>query len=186
MASKRAKSKGKQINPHYWVFCEGETEEAYVCLLRSHFRLPIEVVTKVIGTSITSRCVNSHKKGKPTTSKDKDFLLYDADRPDVIAKLKQIKDAVLLTSNPSIELWFLLHYKNVACEITTDKCIKEISNRTRKEYKKGCINTVLERKLKEDYPTASDRSKKTKVFDNPSSNVHILLEELERVKKSHK
>jgi len=185
MASKRAKSKGKKINPHYWVFCEGETEEAYVCLLRAFFRLPIEVVPKVLGTSITARCINRHKKGKPTTSKDKDFLLYDADRPDVLNRLKQIKDAVLLASNPSIELWFLLHYKNVTGEITSDRCIKEIANRTRKEYKKGFIDPILERKLKDNYQTASDRSKMTKVFDNPSSNVHIFLEELEKVKKSH-
>lgn len=185
MASKRTKSKGKQIKPHYWIFCEGETEEAYVSLLRVHFRLPIEVVPKVLGTNISSRCITSHKKGKPATSKDKDFLLYDADRPDVIAKLKQIKDTVLLTSNPSIELWFLLHFKNISGEITTDACIKEISNRTRKEYKKGSIDSILESKLKDNFQKASERSKKTRVFDNPSSNVHILLEELDKVKKTH-
>lgn len=184
MASKRTKSKGKQINPHYWVFCEGETEEAYVCLLRAHYRLPIEVVTKVFGTSITARCIKSHKVGKPTTSKDKDFLLYDADRPDVIDRLQKIKDTVLLASNPSIELWFLFHYKNVSAEITSAKCIKEISNRIGKEYRKGFIDPKLERKLKENYPSAIEYSKKTIVFNNPSSNVYILLEELEKVKKS--
>jgi len=139
MASKRAKSKGKQINPHYWVFCEGDTEEAYVCLLRAHYRLPIEVVAKVFGTSISARCIKSHKMGKPSTHKDKDFLLYDADRPDVIRRLAEIKNAVLLVSNPSIELWFLFHYKNISGEITTTKCINEITNRNRKEYKKGFI-----------------------------------------------
>lgn len=185
MAYRRAKSKGKQINPQYWVFCEGETEEAYICLMRAHFRLPIEVVTKVIGSSISARAIKSHKMGKPSTHKDKDFLLYDADRPEIVRRLTEIKDAVLLASNPSIELWFLFHYKNVAGEITTTKCISEISNRTRKEYKKGFIHPILERRLKENYSTACDRSKKTRVFDNPSSNVHILIEELEKVKQSH-
>lgn len=35
--SKRRKSKGKQINPTYWVFCEGETEKEYVSFLRTKF-----------------------------------------------------------------------------------------------------------------------------------------------------
>jgi len=30
MKSKSKASTGKRINPHYWVFCEGETEEAYL------------------------------------------------------------------------------------------------------------------------------------------------------------
>jgi hypothetical protein len=34
MARRRKESKGKKINPTLFVFCEGETEEAYTNLLK--------------------------------------------------------------------------------------------------------------------------------------------------------
>lgn len=38
-------SKGKTMKPNYFVFCEGETEVAYVEMLRAHYRLPIHIVS---------------------------------------------------------------------------------------------------------------------------------------------
>ncbi|MDP4915040.1 MAG: RloB family protein [Saprospiraceae bacterium] len=38
--------KGKVINPTFYVFCEGETEEAYINYLRSKYRLPILIDAK--------------------------------------------------------------------------------------------------------------------------------------------
>jgi len=32
MGRGRKPSKGKKIRPHFWVFCEGQTEEAYFIL----------------------------------------------------------------------------------------------------------------------------------------------------------
>ena len=37
-------SKGKQMKPNFFVFCEGETEIAYVKFLRSLYRAPIQVI----------------------------------------------------------------------------------------------------------------------------------------------
>ncbi|MDA3779646.1 MAG: RloB family protein [Bacteroidales bacterium] len=128
MVSKRYASKGKKINPHFLVFCEGETEEAYVCFLRSKYRIPIEIIPKIVGNKITQRIIKNSKQGKFTHAKDKDFLIYDADVPHILEKLKSIKSAVLIASNPSIELWFLLHYKNQTANITTDNCIRQLSN----------------------------------------------------------
>jgi hypothetical protein len=62
--SRRAESKRKTIKPHFWVFCEGETEEAYVQFLRSEYRLPIEIVSKIAGSDISIRYIQSYKKGK--------------------------------------------------------------------------------------------------------------------------
>lgn len=36
------------------VFCEGETEEAYISLLKQRYRLPIQIRSKVAGTKISS------------------------------------------------------------------------------------------------------------------------------------
>ena len=183
MASTRTASKGKKINPHYWVFCEGETEEAYVTFLRSKFRIPIEIVSKIVGNKITSPSINKYKQNKPTHEKDKDFLMYDADVPETLERLKAIRSALLIASNPSIELWFLLHYKNQTANITTKDCIKELSNRNRNVYKKGIIDKPLERKLSEICSKACERARNLELFKNPSSNMYTFIEELEKHKR---
>jgi len=180
---KRRASKGKKINPHFWVFCEGETEEAYVCYLRSKYRIPIEIIPKVVGNKISQRIIDNCKQGKPKDDKDKDFLIYDADVPHVLEKLKSIKSAVLIASNPSIELWFLLHYKNQTANLTTDYCIRQLCSRNRNTYKKGVIDTKLETKLSEHQTKACERAKKMVLFNNPSTNMHLFIDELENVKK---
>ena len=125
----------------------------------------------------------SFKKGKPIHSKDKDFLLYDADVKAVLEKLQKFKSAILIASNPSIELWFLLHYKNQKSSITTVDCIRELSNRNRNEYKKGLIDDCLKIKLIEKRNGACKRARGTKHFENPSTNVHLLINELNEAKK---
>jgi hypothetical protein len=61
--------------------------------------------------------------------------MYDADVTMILDRLLKIKSAKLLASNPSIELWFLLHYKNQTANISTDDCIRELCNRNNNNYK---------------------------------------------------
>ena len=184
MARRRASSRRKRINPHFWVFCEGETEEAYVAFLRSIYRIPIEIVSKVVGSHISSRFIRQFKQGKPTHEKDKDFLMYDADVPAVLEKLQSIKSARLIASSPSIELWFLLHYKYQRAAISTQSCIQELNKRNKNSYKKGTIDPKLASKLSDNCNPACDRAKGLTLFDNPSSNMHIFIEELKQAKEN--
>jgi hypothetical protein len=183
MSSKRQASKGKRINPHFWVFCEGETEEAYVRFLRTEYRLPVEIIPKIAGCDISPHYIQSYKKGKPQHEKDKDFLIYDADVPEVLEALKKISPAVLITSNPAIELWFLLHYKNQTAYVTEDECIRQLSNRNHNNYKKGVIDLSLQNKLREKCIDACRRSKSLTLFKNPSTNMNVFIETLENAKK---
>ena len=184
MSRKRAESRGKKINPNFWVFCEGETEEAYVSYLRSRYRIPITIVPKIVGNRITERFIKCYKKGKPVHEKDRDFLMYDADIPEILEPLKSIKSALLLASSPSIELWFLLHYKNQASNITTKECIKELENRNRNSYRKGVIDARLESRLSDHGPDACKRAKLLTLYNNPSSNIYELIDILEGIRKS--
>lgn len=88
MRGRRKAPKRKKINPHFWVFCEGETEESYVRFLRSEYRLPVEIITKIAGSDISLRYIQSYKKGKPIHKKDRDFLIYDSNVPEILEKLK--------------------------------------------------------------------------------------------------
>lgn len=46
MARKERLSKGRTMMPNYFVFCEGDTEVAYIEMLRSFYRLPIHIIAK--------------------------------------------------------------------------------------------------------------------------------------------
>jgi patatin-like phospholipase/acyl hydrolase len=183
MNSKRSASKGKKINPHFWIFCEGATEVAYVCFLRSIYRIPVDIVTKISGSNIHVSDIRKYKQGKPTHKKDKDFLIYDADVQATLERLKSIRDVTLIASNPSIELWFLLHYKTQTSHIITNECIKELSNRNRNTYKKGNIDNKLGIRLTGYYLEACKRAKTLTLYNNPSSSMYLLIEALEEAKK---
>lgn len=180
--SKRNKPKGKRINPTYWVPCEGKTEEAYVSFLRSKYRLPIVISSKLSGSNIHEKFIKKSKEGKPIHSKDKNFLIYDGDVSSLVNQLQKIEGAVVVISNPSIELWFLYHYKNQKSEISSAECLRELSNRNKNQYKKGVIDSKLKEKLDTCNEKACERAKDSQHLKNPSSNLYILIDELEKVK----
>ena len=182
MARRRREPKGKKINPTLFVFCEGDTEEAYVNLLKSLYRIPsIQIRSKIGGNNITSEFIENFKKGKPTHEKDMNFLMYDIDVPEIIERLNGIDDSTLLLSNPCIELWFLLHYKNQTANINGDRCCREMLNRNR-VYKKGAIDRKLKEKLIAKREDAVKRAKALTENNNPSSTVYRLIDILDELK----
>ncbi len=61
MARVQRTSKGKTMKPNYFVFCEGETEVAYVEMLRAHYRLPIHIIPKRTLLNVTPALINRCK-----------------------------------------------------------------------------------------------------------------------------
>lgn len=180
---RRRKPRGKKINPTLFVFCEGETEVSYINLLKTEYRIPsIHIHPKIGSNNITTEYINNYKIGKPTDEKDMTFLFYDLDVPTMQQRLSLIDGSILLVSNPSIELWFLLHYKNQTASTTNTYCLKELKNRNR-TYKKGLIDNKLKEKLILKRDNAINRSKKLTEFQNPSSTVYRLIEILNKLKK---
>lgn len=176
MARGRRKPKGKKINPTFFIFCEGQTEEAYINVLKAEYRLPSIIIhSKVKGLDISARFIKEYKKNKPSDPKDRTFLFYDLDTPGIYSRLVQIDGCKLLISNPSVELWFLLHYKNQTASINSDRCCKELEKEN-KEYKKGTIDTKLRKKLIDNIKIAIERAKSLPNSNNPSSTVYQFLE----------
>ena len=183
MARRRREPKGKKINPTLFVFCEGETEEAYINLLKSVYRIPsIHIHPKIGGNNITAEYIENYKQGKPTHEKDSNYLVYDLDVPEMITRLSKIKGCELLVSNPCIELWFLLHYKNQTASTNNANCCREMNNRN-KTYKKGAIDKKLKEKLILKREDAVKRAKALNAYENPSSTMYKLIEILEGLKK---
>jgi hypothetical protein len=185
MSRKRAKTRERKTNPTYFVFCEGKTEEAYAKFLRQKYRLPIEIKAKVTGQEISDAYIRAYLKGKVVTDFDKNYLMYDLDAVEFIPRLKAVRTGIVLGSNPSIELWFLLHYRNQRAYISTANCNRDLKGLNR-EYEKGCINSELKKNLDSNILQAVDKAKTFRDYANPSSMVYKLVEELERVNEEKK
>ena len=166
MGRKTRISKGKQMKPNFFVFCEGETEIAYVKFLRSLYRAPIQVIAKKGKSNISEDYIERSQNEYVRTEQDKVFLMYDLDVPSVLERLKKIPDATLLCSNPCFELWLLLHATERKSEINTDDVIKELRKSLSiwKNYKKSEFTKDQQTFLLSNMVNAINRAKGLKEF----------------------
>lgn len=134
-------SKGKLIRPIYYVFCEGETEIAYVKFLKQFFR--VNVVPIKENSNISDAVISRYKKNKKFLDKDRIYLMFDLDIPELEAKLKQIKNVVLLCSKPCMELWFVLHYESNATFVTARECVERLKSIV-PNYRKGHLESIID------------------------------------------
>ena len=167
------------------VICEGETEAAYVELLRRHYRLPITIKSKVIGNKVNSRLINRFLKDEGLNGIDdtRIIYMYDADVEPVVEKLKDMK-GLLVLSNPCIELWFLLHQRNHS-KATTSKELQRILESSHPlwvNYSKGILNDKQKELLIANRGKASERAKALDREGNPSTNMYQFIELLESEK----
>jgi len=88
-----------------------------------------------------------------------------------------------LASNPCIELWYLLHYKDQKAEINCKNCISDLTNRN-KSYNKIILDKKLKQNLLDQQDKAINRAKKLTKYSNPSSTVYILIEALREAQEN--
>jgi len=162
------------------VFCEGESEEAYISFIRSTYRVPIQIRSRVAKNKINQQYVARILKQVPKHEKDKYFLLYDLDVRAMLEKLQAINNTILLVSNPCIELWYILHTCNHTAEATSAQCIAQLE-RICKEYRKGYICDKLKQKLTIGEGDAYKRARKLTLYNNPSTSIYRLIDELRKV-----
>lgn len=177
MARNVRKSKAKKMRPIFFVFCEGETEVAYVNYLKSKYRLPVQVISRKSDSNISCRYIKNCKRDYLTTDSDKTFLMYDLDVDGILDKLHCIPEVTLLISNPCVELWFLLHNQECRQEMDSKACVRKYEA-VSLGYKKGWLNSSDLRLLAQGEDLAIDRAKKLKSPDNPSTTVYKLVEVL--------
>lgn len=169
------------MNPTFFVFCEGKTEAAYVDLLRRSFRVPVEIITRVSDSNISQAYIDRSKRERFTTPKDKTFLMFDLDVAGMLQRLKKIEDSILLLSNPCIEYWFLLHYKDINKELSSSECVAAL-RRFDATYTKGEFTPSMSKVLIESIDEASSRARHKMKYANPSSSVHLLTDEIIKLK----
>lgn len=64
--------------------------------------------------------------------------MFDLDVDGMLEHLLSIPDAILMVSNPCIELWYLLHFEKCHAELTQNVCIKKLK-RHLEHYTKGTL-----------------------------------------------
>ena len=175
----------RKMKPVFLVFCEGDTEETYINFLRLKYRLPIKVIPRITGLLISpgiiQRFIQSEKigPGDMITS----FLMYDLDVTEIAEKLDNCQGSIIIASNPSVELWFLLHNAEQNASITSDSCIEKLRKVSPDwiHYKKGALSEKQKQILWDNRNTAASRSKRLSESENPSSTVYRLIEKMDAV-----
>lgn len=177
MARNVRKLKAKKMRPLFFVFCEGETEVAYVNYLKSKYRFPVQVIPKKSDSNISCRYIENCKREYLTTASDRTFLMYDLDVEGVLERLTCIPEVTLLVSNPCVELWFLLHNQECKSELNTKGCIRKYEM-VSPDYKKGTLNVSDLQLFYKGEDAAVARAKKMGTPANPSTTVYKLVEAL--------
>lgn len=174
-------AKPRKMLPLFLVFCEGDTEEAYINFLRQNYRIPIKIIPKKIGSEISQKLINRYKKELTGKSESiQIFLLYDGDVNSVVENLRNC-DGILLLSKPCIEIWFLAHLIKISeTEISSDNCIKCLMKQPGFEnYKKAYFSQKQELLLWENRELAVECMKAKVSTSSTYSSVYKLIEILE-------
>ena len=157
MAREKSSRPKRKMKPVILVLCEGETEECYVEHLKQKYRLPIKIVSKVVGQQINQKLINRYKKElKISATENIDcFLMYDADVQSVVENIKKC-DAKAVLSRPCIEVWFLSHSEKIPdSDMSGADCLRRMEKFVEwTHYKKGTLSDAQKNLLWENCNSA--------------------------------
>lgn len=169
----------KSQKPYIEVFCEGESEQAYVDFLKKKFE-DVAVIKHPKSTGIFEEADSKYKNDIRYKSNaevtDEIWFFFDVETKDIskwdsrlkiINKLRKLRKKPnikirLLMTTGCIEYWLMLHYKMFAPSVQTEsEKEKMLTMLMQKEptYKKGDYSSTS--KIAEKYPTAVKNAKKT-------------------------
>ncbi|HQU82673.1 MAG TPA: RloB family protein [Pyrinomonadaceae bacterium] len=192
--------KPKQIGAKVIIVCEGVTEEIYFEAIRKSKRLQTIQITvvnpaftdpeNIVKTAVEIR--KDLRKEKRWAEEDQIWAVYDGDEHkdkdlrnwQSALDLAAREDVNLGISNPSFELWYLLHYKDQNAEINRHETYKKL----RKEvsvYHKTEDLYISHFQPRTDAASAraimiADRIERDFLdkFSNPSTEIYLLVKRL--------
>lgn len=188
------------------IVCEGKKTEPYYLKEYCDYLKLNSANIKVIGMGVDPLKLVEYAEKEFNESKDYDriFCVFDKDQHasynNAVSKIKSLRERsrnsipiYSITSVPCFEYWLLLHfidstkpYNKTGNKSSGELLFSEISNYI-KNYYKG-HQSIFEM-TKENLQIAINRSKKIyeqqakQGTDNPSTNMHELIEYLSNIKK---
>lgn len=193
----------REIGRKVIIVCEGETEEIYFEAIRKSKKLQmlkIRVVNpdfsdpeNIVKFAVDLR--NEAKRQKNWLDKDEAWAIFDGDehvannpqnwnRALTLAAQETINLGI---SNPSFELWYLLHYQNQTANIHRAAAKKRLVSHL-PAYDK--TTDFYESHFKSRTSQATSRAKKLLIriqqddletYNNPSTRIHLLVETLSKL-----
>lgn len=184
-----------EIISRFLIVCEGErTEPNYFKSFRVPTRPDVAIVVQGTGyntLTLVREAIRLRLERRYDSEDDQVWCVFDRDSFPVasfneaisLAKHEGIKVAY---SNEAFELWYLLHFNFLKSGISRADYIKRLSNNLGKRYEKNSedmYDTLASRqdtairnakKLLREYDSPRPSE------DNPSTTVHLLVEELRR------
>lgn len=198
MAKKKRNQKGyssrkvdtREVRQKFLIVCEGEkTEPNY---FRS-FRVPknvFEIDVRGFGEN-PSRLVIIAKELSEEEDYDQVWCVFDRDdfpKQDFNNAIKNARDKgiQIAYSNEAFELWYLLHFEFLSAGIPRNDYIKKLKSLLGYKYQKNS-ETIYD-ELFNKQPTAiknatnllKQYNSPNPVDDNPSTTVHLLVQELNK------
>ena len=171
--------KVKSAKPLIYVFCEGESEQAYTDYLKKTFS-DVAVLKRPPDTGLfeeaDAKFSKSPKYKNSIDVTDEIWFFYDIEEKDIpkwndrftiIKKLRNLRKKQgirvrLLMTSGCIEYWFMLHYKMFTPPIQTvaekERIIAELIEKV-PDYQKGDLHSTS--KIAHNYPEAVKNSKRT-------------------------
>lgn len=177
MGKGRHSSPARKMKPMILVFCEGDTEDVYVNLLKTRYRIPMKIVSKITGQRISPALIMRHIKNERLNGNDTihTFLLYDLDVDGISEKIQRCQ-GIMICCNPCTEQWFLLHEKEQYAFLTTEACIQTLKKEPGwEDYKKGSLSETQKQRLWEHREQACAQAKTLTDFENPSAPLYHLI-----------
>lgn len=169
----------RKAKPLIYVFCEGESEQAYTDFLKKRFE-DVAVIKRPGTTGLFEVADNLFKKNNKYKNSaevtDEIWFFFDVEMKDISkwkSRLTIIKKLRKLRKNPNIrvrllmttgciEYWLMLHYKMYIPPLQTvaekERVIAELTA-TEPTYKKG--STLATSKIAENYPVAVRNAENT-------------------------
>lgn len=125
---RRQQAPPRKMKDVFLIFCEGQTEEAYIDMLRRYFRAPIHIVSSIQGQSVSKHLMDEYKRSMQLNPSDRvsTFLMSDLDVAELLPWLQNC-DVELLASNPTIELWFLLRSADSHAAVASKDVVHNMS-----------------------------------------------------------
>ncbi|MBX7173917.1 MAG: RloB family protein [Pyrinomonadaceae bacterium] len=190
----------REIGAKVIIVCEGETEEIYFEAIRKSKRLQtlkIRVVNpdftdpeNIVKYAVEIR--DREKKEKNWLTEDQIWAVYDGDEHKAVninnwknaINLANEQDINLGISNPSFELWYLLHYQEQNAAIDRHETFRKLKthlpyyHKTKDLYQKDFEPfTYL---ASEKASKLSERIEKDflEKYSNPSTEIYLLVKRL--------
>jgi len=108
--------------------------------------------------------------------------MFDLDVARTLEKLEEL-DGIILASNPCLDLWFILHYREQRASLSTASCLK-ILKEIWPNDEKWKLTETQKRELMEFLSRAKERVKQLRGYENPSTSVNVFIEYLEEANRT--